>query len=377
MPTREVDAPTSNHAGQKVLLSLRGVGKSFAQNKVLHDVSFDVMQNEFLTIIGPSGSGKTTILRLIGGFDDITNGSVLLDGKDILPMPINRRPFNTVFQDYALFPHMSVAQNVGYGLRVRRVARSEIEARVARVLDIIGLSQLRERLPSELSGGQRQRVALARAIILEPRLVLLDEPLAALDVELRGQMRRFLKGLQRQIGITFVFITHDQEEAITLSDRVVVMRNGRIEQIGNPETIYYRPATRFVASFFGENNLIDGRLTGRLDGLTMIESAMGTLYCDEVGEGFAIGAKVCAAIRPESLIIGAAAHDAENYCNSIIIDVQFAGSLVMIQAIVEHTGQVLRLRMSSSHVQRPAVGDKLPMGWWARDAAIVAGGEAL
>src|SRR5690242_18121281 len=262
-----------------VLLELKGVSKAFGATRVLEHIDLAVEDGEFITILGPSGSGKTTILRMIGGFTQPDQGEILLDGKDIAKEPINRRPFNTVFQDYALFPHMDVAANVGYGLMVRRVARQEVARRVRQALDLVQLGPLAARYPGQLSGGQRQRVALARAIICEPRLILLDEPLAALDVELRKQMQLFLKDIQREIRTTFLFVTHDQEEAIAIADRICVMNFGRILQLGTPHEVYYRPRAEFVARFFGDNNLIEGKL-GEGDGQRRrIETAIGTLLC--------------------------------------------------------------------------------------------------
>ena len=235
----------------RILLELKGVSKSFGATRVLEGIDLAVEDGEFITILGPSGSGKTTILRMIGGFTTPSAGEILLDGKDISPLPINRRPFNTVFQDYALFPHMTVADNIGYGLQIRGTARQEIRRRVADALSLVHLDELAARYPAQLSGGQKQRVALARAIICQPRLILLDEPLAALDVELRRHMQLFLKNIQREIKTTFLFVTHDQEEAISMADRICVMNDGRIQQLGSPLDVYYRPRTEFVARFFG------------------------------------------------------------------------------------------------------------------------------
>jgi spermidine/putrescine transport system ATP-binding protein len=233
-------------------LALQAVEKSYGTQRVLQPVDLEVADGEFLTILGPSGSGKTTILRLVGGFTRPSGGRIRFGGVDLTDVPSHKRPFNTVFQDYALFPHMTVADNVGYGLMVRGLAKSAIRAKVEETLEIVGLGGLLDRYPAQLSGGQKQRVALARAIVCEPKLILLDEPLAALDAEMRRQMQFFLKDLQRRIATTFLFVTHDQEEAITMSDRIVVMDKGRIEQIGAPTSIYYSPKTPFVARFFGE-----------------------------------------------------------------------------------------------------------------------------
>lgn len=242
------------------------VSCAFGSFKAVDTVSFEVEEGEFFTLLGPSGSGKTTCLRMIGGFQYPTAGRVLLDGRDASRLPPYERDVNTVFQDYALFPHMNVRDNIAYGLMVRGVQRRERGRRAEDALDLVHLPGIGDRRPAELSGGQRQRVALARALINRPRVLLLDEPLGALDLKLRESMQIELKALQRQVGITFVFVTHDQQEALSMSDRVCVFDRGRVEQSGTPDDIYNRPATRFVAAFVGSGNLLEGagalRLTG-------------------------------------------------------------------------------------------------------------------
>jgi len=270
----------------------------------LDGVDLDVGANEFVTLLGPSGCGKTTLLRAISGFETLDSGTMRLGGADLTALPPFRRPVNTVFQSYALFGHMTVARNVGYALEVAGVAKAAREAQVAEALDKVGLSGLGARRPSQLSGGQRQRVALARAIVAKPRLLLLDEPLSALDRNLRQQMQLELKTLQHNLGIAFIFVTHDQEEALTMSDRIVVMRSGKIEQIGTPRDIYRHPRNLFVAEFIGETNLfpvtvdrIEGTLAlGRTaDGLEMLLPASGR----------SAGERVTAILRPADFTIGA------------------------------------------------------------------------
>ncbi|MCX4632138.1 MULTISPECIES: ABC transporter ATP-binding protein [unclassified Streptomyces] len=224
----------------------------------VHDVTLDIAPGEFFSLLGPSGCGKTTLLRMIGGFADPTEGSVLLDGEDVTGLPPDKRNVNTVFQSYALFDHLSLADNVAFGLKRKGVARAEIRERVAGMLDLVQLGHLAARKPPTLSGGQRQRVALARALVNRPQVLLLDEPLAALDLKLRRQMQVELKQIQREVGITFVFVTHDQDEALTMSDRIAVMNEGRIEQCGTPEDVYERPTSTFTASFMGTSNLVPG-----------------------------------------------------------------------------------------------------------------------
>ncbi len=237
-------------------ISLRGITKRFGSSVAVNDVDLEVERGEFFTMLGPSGSGKTTLLRLIAGFEVPDAGSISLHGVDVTGLPPYQRDVNTVFQDYALFPHFDVAQNVAYGLRVQRVPKNEREKRVQAALEMVQMSDFAKRRPGQLSGGQRQRVALARAIVNEPEVLLLDEPLGALDLKLRQEMQVELKRIQRQVGITFIYVTHDQEEALTMSDRVAVFRSGEIEQIGPPIEVYERPATQFVASFVGTSNVI-------------------------------------------------------------------------------------------------------------------------
>jgi len=325
-----------------ILLRIEGVSKDYGPVRVLDAIDLDVRNGEFITILGPSGSGKTTLLRLIGGFTDLAEGRIVFDGADIAGVPINRRPFNTVFQDYALFPHMTVARNVGYGLIVRGVSKRDTERRAAAALETVGLTGFGERYPAQLSGGQKQRVALARALICEPRLILLDEPLAALDAALRRQMQQFLKALQRRTGITFLFVTHDQEEAITMSDRICVMDDGRIEQLGTPETLYYRPRTHFVATFFGDNNLIDsGRVVAAGPGAGSVDTPLGRLAvaADALGP-FSEGDPVVVAVRPESIGLEAgegapaAVDDGRNRVPVDLETVEFVGPVTQVMARV-------------------------------------------
>lgn len=237
------------------ILRLDNIYKAFAETQVLNGISLEVEQGEFITLLGSSGCGKTTTLRIIAGLEQADRGSVWLEGQDITDVVPNKRDVNTVFQNYALFPHMTVAENIGYGLKLKKVAKKEISAKVEEMLELVQLSGFGKRMPDQLSGGQRQRVAIARAVINEPKVLLLDEPLGALDLKLRRQMQLELKRIQKQLGITFIYITHDQEEAINMSDRIAVMRNGKFEQIGTPNDIYYKPETAYVADFVGNANI--------------------------------------------------------------------------------------------------------------------------
>ena len=260
---------------ENVLLRLSGLEKSFDGKKILKGISLDVQAGEFVTMLGPSGCGKTTTLRIIAGLLDPDAGSVMLDGKDITALAPEKRDVNTVFQNYALFPHMNVEKNISYGLRIRGVKKPEWQQKVTEMLRLVQLEGHEKRMPSQLSGGQRQRVAIARAVVLNPRLLLLDEPLGALDLKLRQQMQQELKDIQKRLGIAFVYITHDQEEALNMSDRIAIMREGEFEQIGSPEEIYERPATRFAAGFIGQTNLIDMKVVSA-DGDGMVLEYNGT-----------------------------------------------------------------------------------------------------
>ena len=280
-------------------VELQNVSRQFGNVTAVDSVSLSVRRGEFLTLLGPSGCGKTTLLRMIAGFEIPDTGRVILGGRDVTDIPPYRRDVTTVFQQYALFPHLNVFDNVAFGLERRRIARDEIKRRVAEALEMVRLSGMGERRSSELSGGQQQRVAVARALVLEPKVLLLDEPLAALDLKLRKQMQLELKGLQRRLGISFVYVTHDQEEALTMSDRVVVMNAGKIEQQGRAEEIYERPLTEFVAGFIGSSNIIEGVVESAGDQLSVIK--LGNTAFTVEGNEASQGERVRVMIRPEKI----------------------------------------------------------------------------
>ena len=326
-------------------IRLRGLRKVFGKVVAVDGIDLDIADGEFFAVLGPSGSGKTTVLRMIAGFETPTSGAIELGGVDATRVPPFRRDVNTVFQDYALFPHMTVAQNVAYGLRVRRVAREERARRVAEALSMVRLPDVGERRPSELSGGQRQRVALARALINRPRVLLLDEPLGALDLKLREQMQVELKAIQRDVGITFVFVTHDQDEALSLCDRLAVMRDGRIEQVGPAADVYERPATQFVAQFVGTSNVISGDAARRIFGSVR-----------EV------------AIRPEKVRIAGPHESAESggvRVRGVVQEVVYAGSATRVVVDADGTmltALVLNSATSGSQVER---GNSVTLTWEA------------
>lgn len=279
-------------------IRLVGVGKSFGSTEAVREVSLDVAPGEFVTLLGPSGCGKTTLLRLLAGFEAPDAGQVLISGRDVAGLPAHHRPVNTVFQHYALFPHQDVAGNVGFGLRMQKRPGSEIRDKVARALDLVQLAGYETRRVDELSGGQKQRVALARALVLEPEVLLLDEPLAALDAKLRAQMQVELKNLQERLRMTFVFVTHDRDEALIMSDRVAVMNAGRVEQEGAPDALYDRPRTRFVADFLGVRNLLRARVLRIDEGLAHLEAGLLRFTARDDG-GYRAGVETWVGVRPE------------------------------------------------------------------------------
>jgi spermidine/putrescine transport system ATP-binding protein len=275
------------------------ISKSFGEAFAVDDVTLDIAAGEFFSLLGPSGCGKTTTLRMIGGFADPTSGTIMLSGEDVTERPPNERDVNTVFQSYAVFEHLNVFDNVAFGLRRLGVDRASLKTRVGQALELVQLTGMADRRPRTLSGGQRQRVALARALVCRPKVLLLDEPLAALDLKLRRQMQVELKQIQREVGITFVFVTHDQDEALTMSDRLAVMNGGVVEQCGTPEDVYERPATRFVASFMGTSNLMAGVYSGGAVAITGGPTvAVGP-------REFADGAAVSVSVRPEKIWLSA------------------------------------------------------------------------
>ena len=292
-----------------IAVDVRNAVKRYGDFTALKQISVGIRDNEFFTLLGPSGCGKTTLLRMIAGFEDVTEGEIHLFGDEIKTLPPHKRPINTVFQNYALFPHMSVLENVGFGLEMQGKSRKDAAKRAAGMLELVQLSQFADRKPAQLSGGQQQRVALARALAPSPKVLLLDEPLSALDLKLRKAMQIELKHIQRETGITFIFVTHDQEEALTMSDRIAVMSSGELQQLGAPRDIYEHPRNMFVADFIGDTNLLEVSVDTITDGRAVCHVGGGhELHCDAV-EGVAAGSKVHLSVRPERLLMSEQARD--------------------------------------------------------------------
>jgi spermidine/putrescine transport system ATP-binding protein len=308
------------------MVELRKVSKKFGSFTALEEVSFDIAEGEFMTFLGPSGCGKTTCLRLISGFENPSTGEVFIAGKNVTHDPPYRRSVNQVFQSYALFPHLSVYENISFGLRMQKLSASDIKRRVDRVVEMTSLQEFADRKPAQLSGGQRQRVALARAVVCEPKVLLLDEPLSALDAKLRTQMRAELKQLQKRLGITFVFVTHDQEEALTMSDRIAVISCGRVEQVGTVNEIYYQPATRFVATFIGETNIVEAEIVDKGADAIHCQIEGGMTLAVRAGTPVA-GNSVLLSLRPEKIRLYRSRPQGQNVFSGRIVVQVFKGAV--------------------------------------------------
>jgi ABC-type Fe3+/spermidine/putrescine transport system ATPase subunit len=365
---------SSPQAGREV--EARSLWKSYGQGAyVVRDVSFTLRRGEFLTLLGPSGSGKTTTLMMVAGFETPTRGEILVDGRDIASRPPERRNFGVVFQGYALFPQKTVLENVEFGLRMKGVPSADRRRRALDMLDKVGLAPFTARKPRELSGGQQQRVALARALVFEPDALLLDEPLSALDRKLRESLQNEIKELQKRFGISILFVTHDQDEAMMMSDRIAVMADGRIAQIGSPSDVYLHPATPFVAGFLGETNLVPGIYRGAEDGHAVVEfkdAVLGRARLPADGRNLTAGDAVLVSVRPERVRV--LTHQAERKFAGVVSDCTFMGrhTRYRIQAL----GQVLTVSVTEwSPASVLCAGTPVWAGWEAEDAQILSGPE--
>jgi len=351
----------------EVDIRLERVTKTFGETLAVDDLSLDIEEGEFFSMLGPSGCGKTTTLRMIGGFDDPTRGTIYLGGRDVTDLPPYRRDVNTVFQSYALFPHFNVFENVAFGLRRRKVDKSDIERRVRESLELVDLVGFDQRKPGQMSGGQQQRVALARALVNRPKVLLLDEPLGALDLKLRKQMQLELKRIQEEVGITFIYVTHDQEEAMTMSNRLAVMRHGKAEQIGEPEDVYEYPATEFVAGFLGASNLLEGETKEERDGRTTVLLSTGSAVAVPSGrvpvDG---GSRVKVGVRPEKISIRREDADLPSGVNSVRGLLRMSTYIgVSHQYKVDGPGgsEITVYVQNIGHKESPHPGERVVLSW--------------
>ncbi len=351
-------------------LTIENLVKIFGAVPAVDDVSFSVAPGEFLTLLGPSGSGKTTLLRMIGGFEYADAGRIVLDGRDVENLPPYKRNIGVVFQKYALFPHMTVSENTAFALRRRRIGRAEIVTRVDEALNLVGLAGFDERYPRQLSGGQQQRVALARAMVFQPDILLMDEPLGALDKQLRERMQREIRSLQKKIGITTVYVTHDQTEAMTMSDRIAVMNDGRIEQLGTPHDLYERPATEFVAGFVGDSNLLECAVETIADGIAVLrlDAGGGTARCHALGTGPG-PAKLL--IRPEKLRLGTAPDAASmNTLPCTVAATTYVGDYTLYDVTVGDVTIVVKQQNRDGQTYF-ATDDRATLSWAVSDCSLV------
>jgi len=347
------------------MIALRDVHKYYGDYHALRGISADIRPGEFFSLLGPSGCGKTTLLRVIAGFEDVNSGSLMIDGRHMEEVAPNKRPTNMVFQSYAIFPHLSVAQNVGFGLRRLPIDEAEKTRRIGEALEMVGLAGFGERAATALSGGQRQRVALARALILKPKVLLLDEPLSALDKKLRENMQVELIKLQRQVGITFILVTHDQEEALVMSDRIAVMFDGGIAQLDDPETLYRRPKTRAVADFIGVMNFLPATVTGEGDGYQIEMPGLGraSLTADQA-PGAASGGPASVGLRPETLTVLFEGQRGEREVEALVEEVVYYGDMTYYDMRIEGVDDPITLSMRNvpgrDVLER---GAKARLGW--------------
>ena len=352
-------------------LQLNNLQKSYGANAVVKQFDLSIERGEFITFLGPSGCGKTTTLRMVAGFETPSAGEIRIDGKDVTHVAASRRNIGMVFQSYALFPNMTVADNVGFGLKVAGRPATEIKARVDEMLEMIKLPHLRDRYPYQMSGGQQQRVSLARALAPRPQILLLDEPLSALDARIRVSLREEIRALQRQLGITTIFVTHDQEEALSMSDRIVVMNEGRVDQVGAPFEIYNDPRTRFVASFIGTLNILDGRVGDPATGSVSIDGQ--NVIVGRGLAGAAAGEARSFALRPEALTLGAGAQGRSNTLNGAVAEVAFLGSVVRVRVRLNESVLIVDT-FNSSALKPPALGEPATLSFAPEDLIVLAPG---
>jgi len=365
--------PEARDAGpdRDVAVELAGVTKAFGEFLAVDDLTLDIYEGEFFSLLGPSGCGKTTTLRMIAGFEEPTRGGISVAGDPVRGVPPYHRPVNTVFQSYAIFPHLNVFDNVAFGLRRAGVKGEELRSRVIDACEMVQLSGFEKRRPNMLSGGQQQRVALARALVNRPKVLLLDEPLGALDLKLRKEMQLYLKDLQHEVGITFIYVTHDQEEALTMSDRIAVMNEGRVQQVADPPTLYERPNNRFVADFIGQMNVFSGTVEAVDGGRVTLSTTSGDRIEANAGEAeVGVGEAVHAAVRPEKVRFGG---EGDNTLSVRIHQIVYLG--VSTQYIADLPGgeKLVLYQQNTTEEDHPEIGDEARVSWDARNCLVLGG----
>jgi spermidine/putrescine transport system ATP-binding protein len=355
---------------RRAAIGLVGVSKRFGAHAAVDDVSLEIAEGEFFSLLGPSGCGKTTTLRMVAGFERPDDGRIVLQGDDVTTVPANRRPVNMVFQQYALFPHMSVYDNVAFGLKVKHVPRGQHKSRITEILRVVELEGLERRRPRQLSGGQQQRVALARALVNSPAALLLDEPLGALDVKLRKQMQLQLKSIQHDVGTTFVYVTHDQEEALAMSDRIAVMNGGRVEQIGSPREIYERPHTAFVADFIGSLNALDVKVDELVGGFAVARFGDDERVVVAVDSSTRAGDAVRVAVRPERVQLDAAASDGGSRLEGTVAEIVYLGMYTQLH-VDTRAGRVVSHRLADEPGASLETGSSVVVSWEPEQSSLL------
>lgn len=359
------------HEMNDIHLALKDATKYYKKVKAVDSVNLEVKKGEFLTILGPSGSGKTSLLKLIAGFEELSGGSICLDHQDITRKKPYERNIGMLFQNYALFPHMTVADNIAYPLRIRRMDKSQIDERVQKTLELVHLGEFGDRYPAKLSGGQQQRIALARAIVFNPPLLLLDEPLGALDKNLRERMQLEIKHIQEKVGITTISVTHDQEEALTMSDRVCIMNRGKIEQIASPEEIYRKPANKFVAEFIGEINLLGGQLIAaenQKSAVKLFKDSSISFSAKEPGER--MGKDVYIAIRPENMHLVQGDSQYENAIRVSVLEKIYIGDAIKVKTVTSH-GDEIMVKIPPRLSEEIQIGHDICLGWNSHESTLI------
>ena len=370
--TTERPSRADEDAGRGVAVRLSGITKRFGDFVAVDDLNLDIYEGEFFSLLGPSGCGKTTTLRMIAGFEEPTQGEISVAGEQVQGVPPYRRPVNTVFQSYAIFPHLNVFDNVAFGLRRAKVPKDEVASRVADACEMVQLAGFEKRKPGMLSGGQQQRVALARALVNRPKVLLLDEPLGALDLKLRKEMQLELKSLQEEVGITFVYVTHDQEEALTMSDRIAVMNEGRVQQLAGPTTLYETPANRFVAGFIGQTNVFSGTVEA-VDGDRMTLRTREGLRVEAVARGERIpreGEEIDAAVRPEKVRFGGSG---DNVCAAEVKQVVYLGASTHYIVELEGGGKLVLYQQNAFDAAGTSEGDGVSVAWDTQNCLVLGG----